>query len=135
MNELRTTTPSVSDLPGRTKGRVTIQDLPWWLAKTFDMAFAEQTLGAHLAPAHARVIDCYEENGVAYVDFEVTGSPVLPMIVAIAVALAVLGVAVAVIVVAVKTPEALELDWVKWAAIGLIAWGALRYLPKPKGDT
>lgn len=118
VNDLKNANPTVTDLNAGTVGRVTIEGLPLFTAKFFDLPWAEQTLGNHIVPAHAKVLDCYEKGGTAYVDFEVTGSPVLPLIAAIAIALAVIGVAAALITVAIKAPGAL-MDGIKVA--GLIA--------------
>ncbi len=103
--ELKAIKPPIDDIPAGTPGIVAIDDLPYWLAKSFDLAFAEQTLGDHLAPAHARVTDCYEQDGIAYVEFEVIGSPAIPIILALAAALAILAVSAAVITVAVNAPD------------------------------
>ncbi len=126
-DDLKTVDPSIDDVPAGTIGLVTIEDLPWWLpARTFDLAYAEQTLGQHLVPAHAKVLDCYESGGKAYIRFEVTGSPVVPILVALAVALAVIGVTAAVITVAIKAPE--FFDPSNWIVPGLLAVGAILLL-------
>jgi hypothetical protein len=126
-DDLKTVDPSVDNIPAGTIGLVTIEDLPWWLpTRTFDLAYAEQTLGNHLAPAHAKVLDCYESGGKAYIRFEVTGSPVVPILIALAVALAVIGVSAAVITVAIKSPG--FFDPSKWIAPGLLGVAALLLL-------
>lgn len=92
IEELRTAQPTVTDLSPGTKGRVVIVGLPWETARLFDLWGAEQTFGMYLTPEDARVIDCYERDGIAYCEFEVTGTPLIPIILAIAAALVALGV-------------------------------------------
>ncbi len=105
---LKTAVPTVDDIPAGTEVRVTVEGLPFLTAKIFDLAGAEQTIGNLLVPAHAQIVDCYELNDVGYVDFVVTGSPVLPILIAVAVGLLAIGVISAIITVWVKGPEAIK---------------------------
>lgn len=91
VDELKATEPKIKNVPAGTRGRVIVSGLPWSSAKLFDLVLAEQTFGRYLVPKGARVIDCHEENGVGYVEFEVTGTPLVPLLIAIAWALAALG--------------------------------------------
>lgn len=95
----------MDELPPGSICRVTVEGLGP-LAYLFNIAGAEQTIGHYLAPASATIIDVYAQNSVGYVDFQVSGSPVLPILIAIAVGLVALGVIVALITVWVKGPEA-----------------------------
>ena len=100
--------PAVEELPAGTLGRVVIEGLPWELARVFDLAGMEQLAGQWLVPAHCTVIDVYEQDGVGYIDFQVQGSPLLPILAAIAAILIAVGVIAAIITVWVKGPEAIE---------------------------
>ncbi len=85
--------PSMADVPAGTEGLIVIEGLNWFQEKIFDMAYAEQMFGQKLTPAHCKLIDCYGANGKGYVKFEVLGSPVIPIIIAIAGVLIALGIA------------------------------------------
>jgi len=127
---LKQVTPSRADLPAGTIGLVKVS-IPWYAggglgAKVFDLAGAEQTIGNYLAPAHCEILDCYEEGGKGYIKFRVEGSPVVPILIALA--LGVLGIGViGAIVVAVRSPS--FFDPAAWGEalipIGLIAVGGL----------
>jgi hypothetical protein len=75
----------------------------------FDIWGAEK-FAEFLVPAHARVIDAHEEHGVGIIDFEVTGSPVVPLLLAIAAALLALGITVALITVSIQVPK--DIKWI-----------------------
>ena len=92
IEEFQNATPTVSELKAGDKGRIVVSNLPSGMAHVlFDVVGAEQTVGAYLAPAGCHVIDCHEENNIGYVEFEVTGTPVIPIIYAVCVALLALG--------------------------------------------
>lgn len=79
------------DLAPGTEGRIAVYGLGP-MAKVFDVVGAEQTFGKLLVPAGAVVIDCHEENGVGYVDYRLTGSPIVPILLAVAAVLVGLGI-------------------------------------------
>jgi len=106
---LKSINPSISEIPSGTEGIVTV-DFPWYIggsltARIFDAAGAEQTIGNYLKPAHSEVLDVYEKDGKGYVRFRVTGSPALPIIIAIGAGLVALGITAAAITVAIKAPS------------------------------
>ncbi|MCP4707013.1 MAG: helix-turn-helix domain-containing protein [Planctomycetes bacterium] len=85
--------PSMADVPAGTQGLIVIEGLNWFQEKVFDSIFAEQLFGEKLTPAHCKLLDCYGANGKGYVKFEVLGSPVIPIVIAIAGVLIALGIA------------------------------------------
>ena len=113
---LKSVVPEVPDLKAGTIGRVTIEGLPWQTARMFDLWGAEQ-FSSFMVPAHASVIDVHEENGVGIIEFEVTGSPAVPILVAIAAALIALGIAVALISVSIQVPK--DIKWIVLGSVGI----------------
>lgn len=122
LEEFKNTTPSVKNLNAGEKGRVVISGLPAGMAHIiFDIWGAEQTVGAYLAPAGAHVDDCHEENGIGYVEFTVTGTPLLPLIAAVAalcIGLGFLGILIAIAIQILR----LDPEKIAWWIILLIVF-------------
>lgn len=78
------------DIPNGTIGRIEVHCGP--LAYLFDLAGAEQTIGQFLGPGDAEIIDCYEENGVGYIEYRAIGVVWWVVVLAVLGGLAALGI-------------------------------------------
>jgi len=80
-----------SDLPAGSNVLVRIHlksyTIPWLTSHLFDVAGIGEKLGKQLAPAHMKVSDVYESGGHVYIKGTVTGSPLIPILLAVGVAL------------------------------------------------
>ena len=105
-SDLAIVDPVMGTVPRGTLGVVTVEGLPPGMAHVlFDIWNAEILIAPLLTPKGVRVIDCREENDIGYIYFEVTGTPLIVILVALSLALAVLGVTAAMIIVALDLPE------------------------------
>lgn len=119
--ELQSNSSWLKELRPGMDGQVRVEGLPWGTAKVFDLPLAEQVFGSRLVPNGARVIDCHEENGIGYVDFQVTGTPVHIIIAAIALAVIALCGVICTITVCVKLSQLSPTMFAWWLWLIIIA--------------
>jgi len=131
LEEFKTCTPTIADLPKGTKLQLTINT-------TIPVAPIANVLGAEwlaeqLLGNDCRVIDVRSEGWYkVIVDMEALGLHPVIIGMLIAAALFAFGFAIAYVVLEGEVPA--PLGWIKWAAIGLVVIAALVYLPKPKKE-
>lgn len=117
IEEFQGAQPSIEHLNAGDKGRIVIGGLPGTLAHViFDIAGAEQTVGAYLAPSGVHVDDCYERDGIGYVEFTVEGTPVLPIIAAVVALVIGLGFLGILITIAMQI-ERIDISLFSWQVI------------------
>lgn len=120
IEEFQGAQPSIEHLNAGDKGRIVIGGLPGTMAHIiFDVMGAEQTVGAYLAPSGVHVDDCYEKNGIGYVEFTVEGTPVIPIIIAVVALCVGLGFLGILITIALQI-ERIDISLFSWQVIVVI---------------
>ena len=105
------------DIPNGTIGRIEVHCGS--LAYLFDMAGAEQVIGQFLGPSDAEIIDCYEENGIGYIEYRAIGVVWWVVVLGVLAGLAALGVVAFTIVssVQVSRVDPTMFSWQLWLLI------------------
>ena len=128
---LKNVRPAVTDLKPGDIGLVKFRGKGWaeqQLLRLFDFSGTE-LWAKYMVPAHTVVENAWYEDGWAYIQFRVTGTPVWVILAAIAAVLLSLGILVVSISVAIWGPEQAEAI-TKWIALGAVGVVALVFLSK-----
>jgi len=110
--------PSIDHLDAGDKGRIVFYDIPAYGWKTFDVIGAEY-VAQYFTPAGVQVTDVYGHEGNGYVEFTVTGTPVLPIIAAVAALIVALGLLGVFITIALQI-ERIDISLFTWQVIIVI---------------
>lgn len=111
--------PSVDHLDAGQKGRVVFYDIPAFGWKAFDVMGAEY-VAQFLAPAGVQVTDVYGADSNGYIEFTVTGTPVIPIIAAVVAFMLAAGLLGILITIAMQIEE-LDPHYFTWQVIVGIA--------------